>query len=359
MSIQTRSKSTQNQQNGEENPTGKDGGEVNNEHEPLAMETLQASIGAIHKEIQAIRADVKEELGCFSDNLTRDMKRDLASFREDVNEKLNEIVTDLKETRERAEEATQRVADVEEWAAAAKDVLTQTLRNQAQIQAKLTDIEARSRRNNIRIYGIPEDVEGGNLQEFIESLIKAELPLQDTDLGIQRCHRALGPKPPQNASPRSVVIYFQEYRTKELVLRSAWKKGEIRLNQQRLYFDQDYPAEIQKKRRAYAPIRKLLKEKGLRFHTPPPARLRVFFDSGTVIYNSAEEATEDLRKRGFALDHITKEGPSAATPAEMLRKLSWEMVEAKRRNPDTHGERVRKKLSGFRRDTADIVSSPR
>ena len=49
------------------------------------------------------------ELGCFHDNLSRDMKRDLASFREDVNEKLNEIVADLKETRDRAEEGAQHV----------------------------------------------------------------------------------------------------------------------------------------------------------------------------------------------------------------------------------------------------------
>lgn len=287
------------------------------------------------------------------------MKRDLASFREDINEKLNEIVTDLKETRDRAEEATQRVADMKEWTAAAKEVLAQTLKNQDQIQAKLTDLEARLWRNNIRIYGIPKDVDGGNLQKFIERLIKAELPLQDTDLGMQRCHHALGPKPPQSASPRSVVIYFQEYRTKELVLRSAWKKGEIRLDQQRLYFDQDYLTEIQKKRRAYAPTRKLLKEKGLRFQTPPLARLRVFFDSSPAIYNSTVEAMEDLRKRGLAPDDIIQEGLSAATPAEILRKLSWEMVEAKRQNPDTHGERVQKKLSGFRRNMADTASTPR
>lgn len=128
---------------------------------------------------------------------------------------------------------------MEEWTATVKEVLSKTLSNQAQIQAKLTDLEACSCRNNIRMYRIPEDAEGGNLQEFMESFIKAELSLRDVDLGIQHCHRALGPKPPQNVSPRSVVIYFLEYRTKELVLRSTWKKGEIRLDQQRVYFDQD------------------------------------------------------------------------------------------------------------------------
>lgn len=104
----SRRRSTQNQQKSNETLTGKNSGEVNDEHEALAMETLQASIGAIHKEIQAIRVDVKEELGRFSDNLTRDTKKDMASFREDVNEKLNEIVKDLKETRDRGNTASCR-----------------------------------------------------------------------------------------------------------------------------------------------------------------------------------------------------------------------------------------------------------
>ncbi|KAK1904344.1 LINE-1 type transposase domain containing protein 1 [Dissostichus eleginoides] len=174
-----------------ENTLGKDS---DDDHE--AMDSLQASIGAIHGEIKAIH--------------------------------------------------------MEDWSAGAKDVICQALAAQESIQAKLTDLESRARRNNMRIYGIPEDIEGDSVQQFIENFIKTELSLTDTELGIQRCHRALGPKPPQNANPRSVLIYFLEYRIKELVLRSAWKKKEVYLNGTRVYFDQDYPAEIQKKRKAYA-----------------------------------------------------------------------------------------------------------
>ena len=86
-------------------------------------------------------------------------------------------MADLKETRDRAEEAAQRVSDMEEWNTMAKDVLFQTLISQDQIQAKLTDLEARSQRNYICVFGIPEDAEGRNLQEFSESFIKAELSL--------------------------------------------------------------------------------------------------------------------------------------------------------------------------------------
>ena len=197
----------------------------------------------------------------------------------------------------RVEEAEQRVSDMEDWSAGAKDVIFQALAAQESIQAKLTDLESRARRNNMRIYGIPEDIEGDSVQQF-ENFIKTELSLTDTELGIQRCHRALGPKPPQNANPRSVVIYFLEYRIKELVLRSAWKKKEVYLNGTRVYFDQDYPAEIQKKRKAYAPIRKLLKGKRSALPHSATGKTPHFFDSGPVTYNSSAEAMADLRKRG-------------------------------------------------------------
>ncbi|KAI4810818.1 hypothetical protein KUCAC02_013747 [Chaenocephalus aceratus] len=259
------------------------------------MDSLLASIGAIHGEIKAIRSDVKTELNNFRKSFSREIKKELGEFREDVNRKLKKIATDLKTTES--------------------------------IQAKLTDLESRARRNNMRIYGIPEDIEGDSVQPFIENFIKTELSLTDTELGVQRCHRALGPKPPHKANPRSAVIYFLEYRIKELVLRSAWKKKEVYLNGTRVYFDQDYPAEIQKKRKAYAPIRKLLKEKGLRFHTPPPAKLRIFFDSGPVTYNSSAEAMADLRKKGMIAERDNVPGPEPpVTPLERLEKISWEKV---------------------------------
>lgn len=72
--------------------------------------------------------------------------------------------------------------------------------------------------------------------------------------------------------------------------------------------DQDYPAETQKKRKAYRPFRKLLKEKDLRFQTPLPVRLCLFFDGETVTYNSAADTMKDLKKRGLAPDCSSNDG---------------------------------------------------
>ena len=41
----------------------------------------------------------------------------------------------------------------------------------------LTDQEGRSRRNNIRIFGLQEGAEGSSVTQLIEQLLKNELPL--------------------------------------------------------------------------------------------------------------------------------------------------------------------------------------
>lgn len=94
------------------------------------------------------------------------------------------------------------------------------------MQSKLTDLEARSRSNNVRIYSIPEGTEGNSILQLIENFIRKEMQsLADVDLGIQRCHSALGPKPPREARPRLVIVYFQQLKIKEMVLHFVWKKN--------------------------------------------------------------------------------------------------------------------------------------
>ncbi|KAL1277104.1 hypothetical protein QQF64_023777 [Cirrhinus molitorella] len=205
--------------------------------------------------------------------------------REEINQKFKDFSSDLQATTVRVSEVEQHTADIEEWNGAASDALLDMVEKQRELQEKFTDLEACSRRNNFRIYGIPEGSEGSNLPEFVTSFIKLELglPLTDTEIGIQRCHRALALKPPRDAPPRSLVLCFLEHRVKEQVLHTAWRKKEVRLEGKRIYFDHDYPSEILRRRKAYAGILKELKTRGLRFQTPYPAKLKVFFENDTKI----------------------------------------------------------------------------
>lgn len=89
----------------------------------------------------------------------------------------------------------------------------------------MTDLEGRSRRNNIRIYGIHEDAEGTSAVTFIENFIKTELGNElIAGLGIECTHHAMAPKPPPSSPPHSMVVHFLQFYVKEKILHAAWKK---------------------------------------------------------------------------------------------------------------------------------------
>ncbi|KAJ1150551.1 hypothetical protein NDU88_003342 [Pleurodeles waltl] len=67
-------------------------------------------------------------------------------------------------------------------------------------RSKLTDMEDRSRRDNIRILGIPENEEGSDMQTFLTSTLPKMISLDfDPPLEFQRAHR-IGPKRSDNSS---------------------------------------------------------------------------------------------------------------------------------------------------------------
>lgn len=62
------------------------------------------------------------------------------------------------------------------------------------MQTKMTDLESRSRQNNIRLYGIPEGEKENNMMNFVAKLLKTELDyLGGLDLKILHYHRGLAP----------------------------------------------------------------------------------------------------------------------------------------------------------------------
>lgn len=177
---------------------------------PAGLDPAEASLlASIHAEIKAMRSNVKSELHSFQSTLREDMNKELIELWDEINQALGDIRGDLKNTTTRVEEAEQRVADLEERNHNLEDSLRQLQQKQELMQTKVTDLEARSRRNNIRIYGIPEGEEESNMMDFVVKFLKSELAASgELDLKIQRCHRALAPRPPRDAPPRSIIMNF-------------------------------------------------------------------------------------------------------------------------------------------------------
>uniref|UniRef100_A0AAV2JFL8 Uncharacterized protein n=1 Tax=Knipowitschia caucasica TaxID=637954 RepID=A0AAV2JFL8_KNICA len=85
------------------------------------------------------------------------------------------------------------------------------------------------------------------------------------------------------------------------------------------------------------------KEKNIRFQTPFPARLRVHYSEGMVTYNSAQEATEDMVKRGHT------------TLLEQIKRRMWQW-NGKQGNTGAWPRcQVSEKLQAFRRQSDDTA----
>uniref|UniRef100_A0A3B4AZX9 L1 transposable element dsRBD-like domain-containing protein n=1 Tax=Periophthalmus magnuspinnatus TaxID=409849 RepID=A0A3B4AZX9_9GOBI len=133
--------------------------------------------------------------------------------------------------------------------------------------------EGAAQRQNLRVYNIPKGAEGSSMVNFVEKVLRGSLDIpQSITLDNETAHRAGAPKPNRKGEdkPRSVIIRF-----------------------------------ALQKRRDYAEAKRVLKEQNIRFQTPYPAKLRVFYQDGTVLYQTEEEATADMRTRGFLTTKIT------------------------------------------------------
>lgn len=102
-------------------------------------------------------------------------------------------------------------------------------------------------------------------------------------------------------------------------MKAAWQKRGFVFQGKRVNIDHDYAPDVLKKRKEHAEAKRVLREKKIRFQTPFPAKLRVFYQEETRIYCSAEEATKDMVERGLPV----KVFKSPETWVERIKRLSW------------------------------------
>ncbi|KAL7854778.1 hypothetical protein SRHO_G00169680 [Serrasalmus rhombeus] len=181
-----------------------------------------------------VQPDAGSELTCEA-NVSLILK-ELREFRKDSGQQLKGIRDDINKIYRRVDEAEERINTAEIRIQSSEDVLSELLKLQVQMDAKLTDL----------------------------------------------------------------------------------KKG-FEFQGRRVTLDHDYAPELIRKRNEYAEAKTALKERGIRFQTPFPARLRVFYKLGTVIYNSVKEATADMAERGTPVTVLK----SPKSLLDQIHQLTW------------------------------------
>ena len=309
-----------------------------------AVASLRSGLDSISNQIISMKNELKTDLKIFKEEIASQMKNELSGLKADMDQKMAKVTREVQDQGERMEENLTSTEEIEAWSTETHGVLQEIIREQSRMKDRLDDYESRSRRNNLRIYGIPEDTEDGSVPAFVERWLRAELGI-DMDLQIQRAHRAIAARPKAGDPPRSLIVNFLQHTTKELVLSKVWGKKNTRLGGSRIHFDHDYSQGVLQKRKAYANVKAELKKRDIRFQTPF-TKMRIHWANGKKTYDSAEEAAEDLRKRGMQVETSDNhEGPTLAERLQTTGLATW--LRVGRDGTADMGRRARQRLKEF------------
>ncbi|CAG5958713.1 unnamed protein product [Menidia menidia] len=133
---------------------------------------LLEGIKTLSQELKEFKNEMKHDIEKLKEDVKATMKEDLSRFRE-------EMMCELQNQKSSITEVQTRVADLEAACLEMKNELLETLEKNKAMNDKLVDLESRSRRNNLRIYGVPEGKEGRSVSEFVTDLLNKQLKLPD------------------------------------------------------------------------------------------------------------------------------------------------------------------------------------
>uniref|UniRef100_A0A8C9Z4V8 Transposase element L1Md-A101/L1Md-A102/L1Md-A2 n=1 Tax=Sander lucioperca TaxID=283035 RepID=A0A8C9Z4V8_SANLU len=157
------------------------------------------------------------------------------------------------------------------------------------LQNKCEDLEGRSRRNNVRIVGIPESP-GSCSTSAISALLKDAFNLEKAPL-VDRSHRSSQPAPRGGEPARMVIARRHYYKDCNDILRLARTKQKIQVDGMTISVYLDFTARVAKARSAFNGIRQMLKDTpGVKFGILFPARLCITLNGAESFFTDPEAA---------------------------------------------------------------------
>ncbi|KAK7889377.1 hypothetical protein WMY93_024937 [Mugilogobius chulae] len=141
---------------------------------PVATDIRTVVSEIMTKGLDDLKMQMAKDLSDFREMIKNDIKSQLDELSTNIDQKLQAAASQIEEATRRLEEVEKNAAGAEKFDLAVRDVLLELLSNQRDLQSKMSDLEGRSRRNNVRIYGVPENA-GTSMPRFVENLLMTEL----------------------------------------------------------------------------------------------------------------------------------------------------------------------------------------
>lgn len=236
--------------------------------------TVEAMTVLLEQHRKSLSAEFKTSLGAVDNKLDQ-----IRSMVEDHGERISSLETF-------SNNADQRLQDLESLCSSLRE-------DNTKLAAKVSDLEGRSRRQNIRILGLPENTETGNPPQFFSGLLTEVYGKEtlSTPPEVDRAHRSLAAKPKPGDRPRPVVLRLHRFQVKDLLVREARRRGKMEYRGHPIRIVEDYSPEVLSQRSEYRDAMTTLYKLGMRPALLFPARLRITLPNGEKKWlKSAAEA---------------------------------------------------------------------
>ncbi len=208
----------------------------------------------------------------------RELRADIQATNNSVKElraELEAIATAAKQTRDRVDSVQ---------AAAREDRRTVTdLRNRLEpLTEKMTDMEDRSRRNNVWLVGLPEGAEGSNAAGFLRVNLSKWIPsLRDRNIEIDRAHHVYDGRK-NSDRPRTLIFRVLRWHDRSEILKGARQAYPVKGTQYNvtLLFFPDFSPATTIRRKAFNPVLKKMTALGLQPFLTYPAAIKLRHKGG-------------------------------------------------------------------------------
>ncbi|XP_062907615.1 uncharacterized protein LOC134348337 isoform X2 [Mobula hypostoma] len=260
------------------------------------IKLLQKHRKEASEEFLRFRKESSKEFQGFRKESSKEFQQ-LGSEIKQLSTKLNSIQETLTEHDKRIKENEEVLSILDEKMDDLQERYEKQSKDNDELRQKITDVENRSRRNKVRILGLEELTKGDHPTEFFANFLVRLFPhiLKSAPM-INQAHRVPGNRT-FASKPRSVIICFHEFQTKDRIIRESCRKGMIDYNGKKIRIVEDFSAEIMTEHAKFKSVMLELDNKD--FKPWYPVKLRITLQDGLPKwFRSSLQAQKFLENAG-------------------------------------------------------------
>ncbi|CAH2300976.1 Hypothetical predicted protein [Pelobates cultripes] len=143
-------------------------------------------------------------------------------------------------------------------------------------ELKNMDLEERSQCQNLRVRGVPEDVQATDLMAYLTGMFQALAPDIPANMFLMdRAHRVAKPQYLPASTTRDVLTKLHYYHVKEALLRSTWPQHDLPEQYRHIQVYADLSAETLRHRRHFRDITSELRNRKIPYRWGFPIKLLI------------------------------------------------------------------------------------